>query len=363
MKPHFWVALLSTLLLVAQPLTSANGSHDVTPPKPLFQTSLTTVFLDILNGPLKDQTLFISYDEEASQAVDIDYVLSEAQAPTFLVKPKEMERNANETEYQEGPVDFLPPRGVQEGRCVAVLLVSSPPGWIHNFDEFWYFTSIVIITTNASYNVELLIEEEIIQRSRNILIIKEDAHVQNKSYVYVYSSKPFYKPDSNQKINLGMWNKNSFQNFSSLFPDRFINFQGETIHISSDVDDFPLVIENDDGSAGGMNIEIVKALGEWLNFNYTTTIEAEDLLWGELENGTWSGLFGQVQHGGKNFTLNYLTITLERLQYFDSSVPYMWEGFGFAIKTPPPLPASRNLVTPFSWQVCYLVTSLDTLTK
>ena len=72
---------------------------------------------------------------------------------------------------------------------------------------------------------------------------------------------------------------------------------------------------------------------------------------GELDNGTWDGLLGEVIDGDKNFTINYFTITQERLDYFDSSVSYFREGFGFALKNPAPYPPWTSLIYPFSWQV------------
>ena len=91
--------------------------------------------------------------------------------------------------------------------------------------------------------------------------------------------------------------------------------------------------------------------GAWLDFTYTITIMAPDSMWGEYENGSWNGLLGEVHHGEKDLTTNYFTLTEERLQHFDGSVPYNREGFGFALRAPAPFPAWQNLIFPFTWQV------------
>lgn len=48
--------------------------------------------------------------------------------------------------------------------------------------------------------------------------------------------------------------------------------------------------------------------------------------WGEIENGTWVGLLGEVYRGRKDLAINYFTITYERAQYFDYSISYHTEG-------------------------------------
>lgn len=49
--------------------------------------------------------------------------------------------------------------------------------------------------------------------------------------------------------------------------------------------------------------------------------------WGERdENGTWSGLLGELHRGAKDLAINYFTVTTERAEDFDYSVPYYNEG-------------------------------------
>lgn len=49
--------------------------------------------------------------------------------------------------------------------------------------------------------------------------------------------------------------------------------------------------------------------------------------WGERdENGTWSGMLGELHRGAKDLAINYFTVTTERAEDFDYSVPYYNEG-------------------------------------
>ncbi|XP_047471302.1 glutamate receptor ionotropic, delta-2-like [Penaeus chinensis] len=148
------------------------------------------------------------------------------------------------------------------------------------------------------------------------------------------------------KLFVGSWDNQLFSTIDALFPERFQTFDGEVLHVASDYDDYPLIYETDD--VDGMNIRILKALGAWLNFTFTTTSVASDDLWGSLENGTWTGLLGDVYRGEKNITINYFTVVYERARDFDYTATYFTEGFGFALRVPPPLPAWRNLFLPFT---------------
>ncbi|CAL4082898.1 unnamed protein product, partial [Meganyctiphanes norvegica] len=73
--------------------------------------------------------------------------------------------------------------------------------------------------------------------------------------------------------------------------------------------------------------------------------------WGELDNGSWIGMLGDVFRGKKDLAINYFTVTHERAQYFDHSVSYTQDGFGFAIAIPPPLPRWQSVINPFSYHV------------
>lgn len=134
------------------------------------------------------------------------------------------------------------------------------------------------------------------------------------------------------------------------------NLQDKSISIATDLDDFPLFYLDATGTVRGLTLNIVDTLSVWLNFTYTTS-SAPDKLWGELENNSWTGLLGEVAKGNNNMTINFFIQSPERSKYFEASIPYMFEGFGFAAKMPDPLPPWKRLLQPFSLNVrmCVLV--------
>lgn len=138
---------------------------------------------------------------------------------------------------------------------------------------------------------------------------------------------------------------------------QFTNFKQQVIKVATDVEDFPLVYEKENGEIDGLSIKMMKALSSWLNFTFSTTVSAPDNSWGDLSNGTWTGLLGELEKGNANLTINFFIPSPERVEYFDSSMPYMSEGFGFALRMPDPIPQWKSLLKPFSLQVrlTYLV--------
>lgn len=280
--------------------------------------------------------LYIFCDDVSQKIFNLDEILAETQSSYTVAILDPFDDDINQTNI------VLPNSEVQK-HSLAILLLGSYPDTLDIYQDKWYFDTVMIVSSIQTFNVEPVMEMEMIQNANRILLVIEQEYSNLKKGAHLYTSKPVTAPNRNDKVPLGKWDKEKFRTFDSVFPDRFVDFYGETVHIATDIDDFPLISLDDDDLVIGMNIDIVNAIGSWLNYTYTTTIQSPE--------ATWDGLLNAVKQGGKNFTINYFTITFDRLQDFDNSVPYFWEGFGFALKTPPPLPAWLNLVYPFTWQV------------
>lgn len=48
--------------------------------------------------------------------------------------------------------------------------------------------------------------------------------------------------------------------------------------------------------------------------------------WGNWENGSWTGMLGDLYREVKNLTVNIISLSPRRAQYFDISVPFYNEG-------------------------------------
>ena len=86
----------------------------------------------------------------------------------------------------------------------------------------------------------------------------------------------------------------------------------------------PLTLKgNNSYDVRGLYSEIFYALQDKLHFQYTMHHQ-EDNMWGSpQENGSYSGMLGQIQSGKVNWTIADTTITLERSEFFDFSIPIM----------------------------------------
>ena len=71
----------------------------------------------------------------------------------------------------------------------------------------------------------------------------------------------------------------------------------------------------------GLYGEIFYALQEKLHFQYTIHHQEDNQLGTHQGNGSYSGLFGQMQNGKVNWSIADTTITLERSEFFDFSLP------------------------------------------
>ncbi|KAK8384558.1 hypothetical protein O3P69_014259 [Scylla paramamosain] len=160
-----------------------------------------------------------------------------------------------------------------------------------------------------------------------------------------------FSPGGPRFLSLGAWSERAFPTFHSLFPRRFESLGGAVVGVASDMDDAPLVFRDEEGEFDGTSRRLLDVIASRMNFSYTLTDRAPDNKWGELENGTWVGLLGEVYRGNKHLAINYFTITEERARFFDYSVSYLTEGFGFALPIPPELPKWTKLVYPFAWDM------------
>ncbi|XP_053641760.1 glutamate receptor ionotropic, delta-1-like [Cherax quadricarinatus] len=223
----------------------------------------------------------------------------------------------------------------------------SPPGR-------WSPSAVVLVSMSTHCHASYLLQTTLLQQtpSAALLCPKYHHNISRSSLTYsVYSWRP-YHPE--KLVLLGEWGI-KFTVWGNLFQDRFSSLYGATLHVSSDQGDMPYVFRYPDGTFDGVGKRMTDTIGGWLGFNITMTRRASDKRWGELVNGTWVGMLGDIWRKEKDLTFNYFAITEERSKYFDYSVPYYNEGYGFGIATPPPLPHWRNLIYPFSTRLWLLV--------
>lgn len=94
------------------------------------------------------------------------------------------------------------------------------------------------------------------------------------------------------------------------------------VSISTFVQEPPFVIKTRNDTFVGYSIDIVAKLAEQMNFNYSFHEQLDGQYGAVLDNGSFTGLIGEV--GNKNFDMavGAITITSERERVVDFSIPY-----------------------------------------
>lgn len=119
-----------------------------------------------------------------------------------------------------------------------------------------------------------------------------------------------------------------------------------------------------DNRLSGFDGMLLKTLAEKLNFKYDIRL-ASDKHWGYLNpQGNWNGIIGMLVRGEADIGITTMTITQERFQAVDFTVPYFLLDRTFVIGAPGHLPKFEAFTYPFKmevWVLCLVITLISTL--
>ncbi|XP_042855860.1 glutamate receptor ionotropic, kainate 2-like [Penaeus japonicus] len=314
------------------------------------------VLRELLKGPARDHEVTLLVEDEVLKVFDVERMLKDLPVPARLLLPP------SGTIVEELGQDEIPAVTIYDNALrvsvgcilfvksgVVVALVGSGSSWpLWSPPDWWLPKAVVLVVVSKTCRARDLLQTPLLESTTSVAVLCPSFPTGNPQRpVFRVSTWLPYSADENL-LQLGDWDPAAFPAWDDFFYDRFSDFGGKAIHLASDYDDMPLIFETDDG-LDGTNIRMMDALASLLNFTYTSTDEAPDAEWGERdENGTWSGMLGELHRGVKDLAINYFTVTTERAEDFDYSVPYYNEGFGLILKIPPPLPRWRSVLYPFT---------------
>lgn len=212
----------------------------------------------------------------------------------------------------------------------------------------WAPTRMVIIYTNETVKLNDSLFSTSIQRSTFLFFL--ELSIKDGKYVFkAYTIYPFERRQKGKrqwKYYLGLWRKP--RNKSELFVQRTQEFAGKTFDLSTICGDFPLLYMDTDGGCTGVNIDILRIIGNKLNFNFTVQNGTADGEWEGNVNGTWTGMVGEVFYEKKDFAINLVFMFEGWNYFFDVSPPFHIEGAQFLLKIPAPFPDWQKFFMPFS---------------
>ncbi|MPC59630.1 Glutamate receptor [Portunus trituberculatus] len=220
---------------------------------------------------------------------------------------------------------------------------------------YWKPHNLLLFSMGSSLGTDEL-QNEVLNSIEKLTLIGDLSADENRDSdaLGVFTVRPF---SSSGVQLLGPWERESFNSWEALFPDRFPSFEGYTFHIASRIVDEPFfyLSASDPLKGDGVSEEMVQSLSTKLNFTYTTTTDSIDSNWGALINGSWDGLLGMIERREKNFTINILWITYDRNKAFDMSASFHTDGYGAFLPQPAPLPLWTSLVRPLGSTVWFAV--------
>ncbi|GFT61704.1 uncharacterized protein NPIL_610011 [Nephila pilipes] len=97
----------------------------------------------------------------------------------------------------------------------------------------------------------------------------------------------------------------------------------------------------------GVDGRLLHVISNALNFDYTLKIPPDLEFGRKTENGNWTGMVGMLYRGEADIALGQLTITEERSEVVDFSIPYTNQDETFLIKKPGLLPTTWAFFRPF----------------
>ncbi|XP_042231341.1 glutamate receptor ionotropic, delta-2-like isoform X3 [Homarus americanus] len=248
--------------------------------------------------------------------------------------------------------------------CVAYYVLAPLPllaaalSAIPKTDWFTGATRYFVCCTGSSSSLAIntLEEEPSILASYNTLYVSHNPYhdpQDNRSWsLNLLSNCPFCRSGEPEVILRNKWSPwRGLQHHTDLFPDLFRDCNGHVFravtlsfpplsHYLSGNSTHPLVMED------CLDKRIIDAVARVHNFTYVV-YEPADGMWGyQLDNGSFTGVLGDVQHYRKDFSFG-VSLTAEREEVTDCTVGYFSEPLNFVTSKPKPLPQWLALVRPY----------------
>ncbi|KAK8395448.1 hypothetical protein O3P69_006241 [Scylla paramamosain] len=88
---------------------------------------------------------------------------------------------------------------------------------------------------------------------------------------------------------------------------------------------FTVVITATEGRVTGIGETMLREISQRLNFSYHLQELPPDGFWGELINGSWVGMLGQVVRQEKDFLINGMALVLDRSEDKEERSVRKWE--------------------------------------
>lgn len=155
---------------------------------------------------------------------------------------------------------------------------------------------------------------------------------------------------------LDYWNSGHYVHKRNLFYDKTSDLNGEKIKVvvlRHNPAVFGSGVDEETGAQKfiGIEIELLRTFADKLNFHpdYYETEDSSEEKWGNMfQNGTYTGLLGEMDNGLADIALADLHYTIYHLEIMDLSIPYNTECLTFLTPESASDNSWQTLILPFS---------------
>ncbi|XP_066973634.1 ionotropic receptor 21a-like isoform X2 [Macrobrachium rosenbergii] len=247
----------------------------------------------------------------------------------------------------------------EDVKAMQTLVTSATFGKI-----FHYLARHVFVTGLTAGSPKVILDNEVMSWRPHALVIKavdKDKKAGDDRLVnYELWSHHLFRQDISEKVYLmERWDQGGPQRNADLFPDKLSDFHRSELTAVT-FEHPPSIIqvphEGDSGSEGhhydGIDIRLLRLLSDALNFRLKIVNPSDGGKWGSPnEDGSWSGLTGDLTQRKAHMGVANLFILTSYLQVVDMTVAYDVEAGCFITPLPEDLPQWVALVYPFSREV------------
>ncbi|XP_023331754.1 ionotropic receptor 21a [Eurytemora carolleeae] len=191
-----------------------------------------------------------------------------------------------------------------------------------------------------------------------------------KGIIELYTNLYYTKGRKTKTIKLGSFiNGKMYYNHAlikeiglqgRIFPEKMKDFDGFRFKVAA----FhypPKVIQERSGKWGGVETEIIRQVGNSLNFSIEVEEPEDRMKWGSeyIKNGTsyFTGVMGKMVYKQNDFGFGNHFITPERLEVMDMTIPYHIDRACFAVPAAKEIPNYFTFILPYHWLVWLLILS------
>nr|XP_053646462.1 glutamate receptor ionotropic, kainate 5-like [Cherax quadricarinatus] len=215
-------------------------------------------------------------------------------------------------------------------------------------ERVWTPYYLLLVNTNSSVNGSRLLALKKFNYSPFLSLLQPNI-VETYTNYHILTHEMFHP--RHKILSHGTFSLDEPHTFATVFPDRFKSFYGYNLQLASWINDFPYLVPGPTPQETyGMGANMLNEISRRLNFSVTYYPEPEDQLWGEMVNGSWVGMVGQIWRRERDLCVNVMSIVEDRYQAVDFSVPYFSDSYSFIISIPLPPPRWWTIVLPFTWE-------------